>query len=336
MNFVTGGTGLLGSHLIYDLLLKGEKVRALKRSASKIQQLKKTISYYETNPDILFDKVEWVDGDVLDYHSINNALQDVKHVYHCAAIVSFDPKKRDELIRDNVQGTANLVNASLDQKIEKFCQVSSVSAVGRSVSSKLITEDGAWVNSKNKSAYGISKHLSEMEVWRGIAEGLNAVIVNPSIILGPGNWNSGSSKLFSTISRGMKFYTKGITGYVDVRDVTEIMIRLMESKINAERFILNSENLSYEVVFKMIAESLGVKIPGIYARKWMSELVWRLDKIKEKVLQKPALITRETARTAHKEVYFSNQKIKETLEFEFIPTERSIKRVSDLFLKDFN
>lgn len=336
MNFVTGGTGLLGSHLIYDLLLKGENVRALKRSTSNIQQLQKTISYYESKPDILFNKVAWVDGDVLDYHSIHDALKDVKHVYHCAAIVSFDPKKRDQLIRDNVQGTANLVNASLDQKIDKFCQVSSVSAVGRTVSSKLVTEEGTWVHSKNKSAYGISKHLSEMEVWRGMAEGLNAVIVNPSIILGPGNWNSGSSKLFSTINQGMKFYTKGITGYVDVKDVTKIMIQLMESEIKGERYILNSENLSYEVVFKMIAESLGSKMPQIYARKWMSELVWRMDKTKENLFQKPALITRETARTAHKKVYFSSQKIKNTLDFEFIPIEQSIQQVSGLFLKDFN
>lgn len=336
MNFVTGGTGLLGSHLMHDLLVNDEKVRALKRSGSNIQQLLKTISYYETNPDNLFDQVEWVDGDVLDYYSIQDALKGVKHVYHCAAIVTFDPKKREKLIRNNVQGTANLVNASLDQKIDKFCHVSSVSAVGRTPSNKMVTEEGAWIDSKNKSAYGISKHLSEMEVWRGMAEGLDAVIVNPSIILGPGNWNSGSSKLFSTLHKGMKFYTKGVTGYVDVRDVTQLMIQLMESEISGERYILNSENLSYEDVFKQIATSLGKKLPSIYARKWMSELVWRLAKMKEGFTNKPALITRETARTAHQKVYFSNQKIKDALDFEFIPVAQSIQQVSSLFLKDFN
>ncbi len=334
MNFVTGGTGLLGSHLIYDLLLKGEKVKALKRSTSNLQNVQKTFSYYTHNSDELFEKIEWVEGDVLDYYSILDALKNVTKVYHCAAIVSFDPKQKERLIHDNVLGTANLVNASIECNIEKFCQVSSVSAVGRSELTKQITEDGTWLNSKNKSAYGISKHLSEMEAWRGIAEGLNAVIVNPSIILGPGNWNSGSSKLFSSIYKGMKYYTKGVSGYVDVRDVSKAMILLMESEIKSERYILNSENLSYKFIFKTIAKFLNVKMPHIYAKKWMSELGWRLGKMKEIITRKPARISRETARTAHKIAEFSNQKIVEELDYQFIPIKQSIQDVSKVFLND--
>ena len=335
MNFVTGGTGLLGSHLIYDLLLKGEKVKALKRSTSNLQNVVKTFSYYSPNSVELFDKIEWVEGDVLDYYSILEALKDVTKVYHCAAIVSFDPKQRERLIHDNVLGTANLINASIEHKIGKFCHVSSVSAVGRSENTELISEVGNWVYSKHKSAYGVSKHLSEMEVWRGIAEGLNAVIVNPSIILGPGNWNSGSSKLFSSIYKGLKYFTKGVSGYVDVRDVTKVMISLMDSKITDERYILNAENLSYEFVFKAIAKSLNVKLPHIYANKWMSELGWRLDKMKEIITNKPALISRETARTAHKVVKFSNQKIVKELDYQFIPIKQSIQDVSKVFLNEF-
>ncbi len=335
MNFVTGGTGLLGSHLIYDLLLKGEEVRALKRATSHIQSVKKIFSYYNTNADELFNKIQWIEGNILDFYSLKEALIGVDHVYHCAAIISFDPQQRDKIIEENVAGTANLVNACLEIKIKKYCQVSSIAAIGKSEINGLITEQGQWLNSKNKSAYSISKHLSEMEVWRGIAEGLNAVIVNPSIILGPGNWENGSSKMFTSIYKGLRFFTKGITGYVDVRDVSKAMIELMECEISAERFILNAENLSYEHVFKLMAKTLGVKIPDIYAKKWMSELGWRLEKIKEIVFNKPALLTRETARTAHKSSFYSNQKIKDELNFSFTPIEQSIQDVSRLFLKEF-
>lgn len=336
MNFVTGGTGLLGSHLIYDLLQRGEKVRALKRDTSNVEFVKKVFSYYASNVNELFDKIEWVNGDVLDFYSIKEAIKGLDHVYHCAAIISFDPKKRIQIIHENVRGTANLVNACIEQKTKKYCQVSSIAALGRSEITGPITEAGEWLDSKNKSAYSISKHLSEMEVWRGIAEGLNAVIVNPSIILGPGNWENGSSKMFTSIYNGLRYYTKGIAGYVDVRDVSKAMIMLMEDDICNERFILNAENLSYEYVLKLMAESLGVKIPDIYAKKWMSELGWRIEKIKGIISNKPALITKETARTAHKTLCFSSQKIIDALNMEFIPIDQSIKEISSLYLKDFN
>ena len=335
MNFVTGGTGLLGSHLLFDLLSRGEKVRALKRSSSNIQRVKMVFSYYTSDANLLFDQIEWVDGDVLDFYSLKESLGRIDHVYHCAAIVSFDSKKREQIIQDNVNGTANLVNACLERSIKKYCHVSSIAAIGKSELLGQITEEGQWQNSKNKSAYSVSKHLSEMEVWRGIAEGLNSVIINPSIILGPGNWDSGSSKIFSTIYGGLRFYTKGVTGYVDVRDVSKAMIMLMKSDINSERFIVNAENLSYEYVFKTIASNLGIKIPDIYARKWMSELSWRIDKIKELVFNKPPLLSRENARTAHKSAYYSNQKLTDHLDFKFIPIKETIRDVSTLFLNDF-
>lgn len=335
MNFVTGGTGLLGSHLLFDLLSKGEKVRALKRTSSNIELVRKVFSYYSQEADALFNQIEWIDGDVLDYYSIYEAIEGIDHVYHCAAIVSFDAKKREQIIRDNVNGTANLVNVCLEKRIKKYCQVSSIAAIGKSELSGQITEDGMWQNSKNKSAYSISKHLSEMEVWRGIAEGLNAVIVNPSIILGPGNWDTGSSKIISTIYKGLRFYTKGVTGYVDVRDVSKAMIMLMKSEISSQRFIVSSENLTYEYVFKTIASNLGIKIPDIYARKWMSEFAWRIDNFKEFVLNKPPLLSRENARTAHKSSYYSNQKLIDHLDFKFTPIEKSIKDITKFFLNDF-
>ena len=335
MNFVTGGTGLLGSHLIYDLLTKGEKVKALKRPTSNIQLVEKVFSYYGQEAPDLSGQIDWVDGDILDYYSITDALDGVNHVYHCAAIVSFDSQKRNQIIQNNVQGTANLVNACLEKSIKKYCQVSSIAAIGKSESTRFITESGQWIDSKNNSAYSTSKYFSEMEVWRGMAEGLNAIIVNPSIILGPGRWDTGSAIIFSSLFEGLRFYTKGVTGYVDVRDVSNAMIQLMNSKISNERFILNAENLTYEYVFKLIAKFLGVKKPDIYARKWMSELAWRIEKVKFVLLNKPILITKETARTAHKFSYYSSKKIKDELNFQFKPIEQSIQDVSRLFLNEF-
>ncbi len=334
MNFVTGGTGLVGSHLIYNLLKRGEHVRALKRSTSNVSLVKKVISYYNSEASELFKKIEWIEGDILDYYAMEEAMKDVDYVYHCAAIVSFDNKLQQQIIHDNVNGTANLVNACLAQKITKLCHVSSIAAIGRSTLKNEVTEDAQWIDSKNKSAYSISKHLSEKEIWRGMAEGLNAVIVNPSIIFGPGIWNTGSSKLLSSVHKGLRFFSKGVTGYVDVKDVTEVMVMLMRSKLSGERYILNSENLSYEYVLKLIAKYLNAKQPSIYAKKWMSELVWRIERIKEILIRRPAFITKDTARTAHKKTYYSNQKISKALDFSFIPVEESIKSVSELFLKE--
>ncbi len=273
---------------------------------------------------------------MLDYYTLSNALNGIENVYHCAAIVAFTNKQKDKIIRENVAGTTNLVNACLESKIKKLCHVSSIASLGRSEAGAQVTEETEWVDSKYKSAYSISKHLSEREVWRGIAEGLDAVIVNPGIILGPGNWEAGSAKFFSTIYKGLKFYTKGVTGYVDVRDVSKAMILLMESEISGERYILNSENASYENVLKLIARNLGAKPPSVYASKWMGEIAWRWERIKEIALGIPALITRDTARTSHKCNYFSNQKIVDEFGFEFIPVEQSVKEVAVLFLKEFN
>ena len=227
MIFVTGGTGLVGAHLLYELTLAGHNVKALKRKTSNLQQVVKTFSYYTQNPDELFARIEWVDGDILDYFAIENLLKGVTEIYHCAAIVSFDPKERKKMISNNVEGTANLVNAAIENGVKKFCHVSSVAALGLVENGAMITEETNWVPSKKVSGYSESKFFSEAEIWRGMEEGLDAVIVNPSIILGPANWDTGSAKMFKTVWDGMKFFTRGITGFIDVKDVVRAMILLM-------------------------------------------------------------------------------------------------------------
>jgi len=335
MILVTGGTGLVGSHLLYDLVKSGEHVRALRRESSNLQNVLRTFEYYSPNAQELFSKIEWVYGNILDFYSLTDALDDVKKVYHAAAFVSFSPSDKYRMLKNNIEGTANIVNASLEQKIEKLCYISSTAALGTSYSGKLVDENVLWSPSKKNSTYSVSKFNSEVEVWRGIAEGLKAVILNPSIIFGPGNWERGSAKMFTTIWKGMNFYTLGVTGFVDVRDVTRAMTELMNNDISSERFIISSENLSYKEVFENIADALGKKRPDIYANTFLSEIAWRGDWLRNKVLGTSRVITKETISAGRNKVYFSNKKIKETIGIEFIPIEKTIKETAKLFLEDF-
>ncbi|MEP7167797.1 MAG: NAD-dependent epimerase/dehydratase family protein [Bacteroidota bacterium] len=329
MIFVTGGTGLVGSHLLFDLVLKGENVRALKRKNSDISFVK---NIFSSHPQ-LFEKIEWMDGDVLDIFSLQEAIKGISKVYHCAAMVSFIPAEADDMMKININGTANVVNLCLENKMEKLCYVSSVAAVNRINEDETIDENSQWTISKRNSNYAISKYGAEREVWRGIAEGLNAVIVNPTIIFGPGNWKTGSTALFPQIRKGLKFYTDGTTGFVDVRDVSKAMILLMESEIRSERFIINAENLNFKKIFDWIAEGLGKPKPFIYAYGWMRSVAWRAEALKSFLFNTKPFITKETAFAAHKKVHFSNEKIKKAISIEFIELQKCIKETCEIFMK---
>lgn len=329
MNFVTGGTGILGSRLIYDLLLSGEKVRALKRKESNLDLFHKIIRFYSGDKNIL-NNLEWVEGDINDVTSLE-AMNGCAYVYHCAATVSFFKNDKEKLFKINVEGTRNVVNAALNAKVKKFCHVSSTAALGGSVENGKITEEALWVNDEGRSNYAISKKLAELEVWRGIEEGLNAVIVNPSVIIGPGD--KSSATLFTKIQKGLRFYTHGINGYVDVRDVSNIMIKLMRSEISSERFLAISENLSFKEVFESIAEQLQKKAPGIEAKKWMAELIWRLEAMRSTLFNSPAFVTKETSTSAFSKSAYSNEKAKTLLKHKFIPIGTSIKEMSRFYKK---
>ena len=326
MILVTGGTGLVGSHLLFDLAKKGESIRALKRENSSLLDVRECFSYYTDSADELFDKIEWVNGDMLDIESLENALEGITKVYHCAAIVSFKKTDKAKIKRINVEGTRNLVNTCLDHKIQKLCFVSSVAALGTpEEKDEIVSETTPWSPEDKRSDYSMSKFNSELEVWRGIEEGLDAVIVNPSIILGPGHWHKGSSLLFSSVAKGMKYFTRGITGYVDVRDVSKAMIQLMDSDIKNQRFLLNSDNCSYEFIFKTIAKALNLPEPNKYASPFLTGIAWRLAYLKKIFLFKEPSFTKATARSSHNCTYYSNQKIRETLDFKFISVEESIR-----------
>ncbi len=215
---------MLGAHLIFDLLQSNQRIRAIKRSTSDLNTVRKIFSYYSDQSETLFEKIEWVDADLLDVYSIEESLKDVSQVYHCAAMVSFNKKDQQRMTENYVQGKANLINACIHMGIKKLVHVSSIAALGRAEKGEKTTEKTPWKDSDKDSPYSISKYQSELEVWRGIAEGLNAVIINPSVILGPGDWSKGSPSFFPLIAKGMKFYSQGINGYVGVKDVCRVMV----------------------------------------------------------------------------------------------------------------
>ena len=247
MILVTGGTGLVGAHLLYRLMADGENLIALYRS-EKSRQITKEIFGTYPKPE-LFDQLNWVEGDILDIEFLNSCIKDVEEVYHCAAVVSFNPSDEDALMKVNIEGTANVVNACLSQNVRKLCYVSSIGAFGRAKRNEMVNENTHWENDLKPSNYSVSKYHAEMEVWRGIEEGLNAVIVNPSTVLGSGNWHRGSSAIFTKVWNGLPFYTEGINGYVDVLDVVEIMISLMKSDINKETVSCSGRESTLSKIF---------------------------------------------------------------------------------------
>ena len=237
MIFVTGGTGLVGSHILLKLAQQGEKFKALKRISSSLKVCKSVFDYYNAND--LFHQIYWVSGDVNDIQSLENAMKDCSLVLHCAAMVSFSSSDAELIRKVNVEGTANVVNVAISMGVKKLGYISSIAALGRNSTDQIVDEECYFKPTLKESNYALSKYYSEQEVWRGGQEGLDVVIVNPSVILGPGNWAKGSSQIFQKINSGLKYYTSGSTGYVDVIDVSDAIIKLLFSDVRNERFIVN-------------------------------------------------------------------------------------------------
>ena len=336
MILVTGGTGMLGSNLLLELTYDNSDIIALKRNSSSLSNVKKLFSRH--NSSLNLKKIQWIDADLIDYYRLSDVFKEhgISKVYHCAAQISYKKSDNELLLENNVTSTKNIVDLSLQYKINKMCYVSSIATLGAGTDSNKITEKTEYNTDGNNSGYSISKYYAELEVWRGVAEGLNAVIINPSVILGSGDWKTGSSSIFSTINNGLKFYTKGITGFVDVIDVAKIMKLLMESEITAERFIINSENISYLELFKSIADKLNKKAPSIYANKYITAFAWRLEYVKSILIGSQPVITSNSARTSHKTLLYSNKKLLENIDYTFIKVEDSIKYYGEVFISDTN
>ncbi|WP_118949532.1 NAD-dependent epimerase/dehydratase family protein [Taibaiella helva] len=323
MILVTGASGFLGQHLLQVLAQQPVPVRGL---------------YHSRKPDFGFAHLDWMSCDLLDVFAVEEALRDVTHVYHCAAIVSFDPAKSGRMIQENAAGTANLVNAALEAGIQKLVHVSSVAALGRAAAVNgepaLISEDTHWEERKNNSAYAESKYLAEMEVWRAMAEGLNAVILNPGIILGEGDWSKGSARLVQIVYDEFPWFTRGVNSWVDVKDVAAAMVRLMNSGISEERFIISNGNFSYKEIFTGLARALKRKPPFKEATPWMSEIVWRAEVLKSRLAGKEITISKASARTAQTRYYYDNGKfLRQFPDFQYRDLEDTFERIAAAFRK---
>jgi dihydroflavonol-4-reductase len=321
---ITGGTGFLGSYIIQELVEQGYAVRAIRRSNK--------LPFYI--PSAVFEKVEWLPGDILDVAGLEEALEGVDAVIHAAAKVSFSGSDRRLLYSTNIEGTANMVNAALLRNTARFIHVSSVAALGRTAGGETVTEEKKWEDSQLNTTYAISKYHAETEVWRGIGEGLNAVIVNPSTILGYGDWNESSCALFKNIYREFPWYSNGINGFVDVKDVAAAVVSLLKSEITGERFILNGDNWSFRQLFNTIATGFGKKQPHREATPFLSGLAWRFENLRSLFSGRPSLITRESARIARSKTRFDNSRILLRLPgFQFTPLEQTIRGACKAYLE---
>lgn len=330
MILVTGATGLVGSHLLIKLLEEKKGVKALYRNKEKITAVKSVFQY--KNKLDLFDKITWTEGNINDIPSLNTAFEDVTEVYHCAALISFDPKDEEELRKINIEGTANVVNCCIDFNVSKLCHVSSIAALGDPKNNEqTITETTEWNPEEFHSDYAISKYGAEMEVWRGFQEGLNVVIVNPGVIFGYGFPKQGSSIIFNSLRKGLAFFTRGKTGIVSVEDVVHCMTLLMQNNHTGERFTIIAENQFLDQIVFTIADAMKVKRPFIYANKTVTSISWKLDWFIAKLTGRKRKFTKANAKASHSPTEYSNTKIKETLNYLFTDMKGYLTQLSQLY-----
>jgi dihydroflavonol-4-reductase len=331
MVLVTGGTGLVGAHLLLHLIENGESVRALYRNGKNIQKTKSVFAYYKKVD--LFEKIEWLEADIIEVPSLEIAFLDIDYVYHCAALISFDPREEESLRKTNIEGTANMVNFSIAKGVKKFCFVSSIAALGDLAPHETyITEETDWNPEKPHSDYAISKYGAEMEVWRGLQEGLDVIIINPGVILGPiplaKTFEQGSSELYQKVANGLSFYTLGNTGFIAINDVVQIAFELMKSGIKNERFTLIADNIVFKDILNTIAEALQVKKPSLHAKPLFMNLLWVADSLYSTLFFQKRRLTKATAKASYSKNLYTNQKIKTALGTVFLDVHQYIKQTS--------
>jgi nucleoside-diphosphate-sugar epimerase len=332
MIVVTGATGLLGGHLTATLALQGRKVRALYRSKEKTARTREILSYYTKDIDRVFSTIEWIECDITDVFSVEDALEGADEVYHCAGLVSFHESDTKQLHKINAEGTANVVNIALEKKVKKFCHVSSVATLQVQANKKYIDELSVWKTSSGNSSYAISKYRGEFEAWRGLSEGLNVVVVNPSLIMGAGCWGQSSGELITRAYSWMPFYTEGVTGYVNVKDVVNCMIRLMDENKFGERYILNAENISFKEVINELRKNYHKSPVKLKAGKFIMETGRYADVLVSLISGKRRMITKDIITSALDRHYYDNSKICRELNYVFLPMQKTFREVCDAYV----
>jgi nucleoside-diphosphate-sugar epimerase len=332
MILVTGATGLVGAHLLLHLLEKKQTVRAIYRNEASITKTK--VLFEKQHKLALFAQIDWVQADITNLPQLEIAFQKITQVYHCAGLISFDPADEEALRKINIEGTANVVNLCLVHAVQKLCYVSSIATIGVSPLPTLpCDETHEWNPELPHTDYAISKYGAEMEIWRGYQEGLSVVIINPGVILGPYFWESGSGELFTKVAQKFPFYSSGSTGFIGVTDVVQPMIQLMESTISGERYILVSENKTYEAVLKEIAQAMNISMRWMAIRKWMVHLAWRFDAIAGILFGKKRVLSKQLAQTLFESTSYTSEKIKEKLGIVFSPINQVIQETANEYPK---
>tara|TARA_B100001250_G_scaffold140884_1_gene120585 strand:+ start:2044 stop:3048 length:1005 start_codon:yes stop_codon:yes gene_type:complete len=326
---VTGGTGLVGSHLLYFLIKHGIHPIAIKRRDSDILNVKKIFSYYSSDYAELFKKITWEECDILDVLSLESIVKKSEYIYHCAAFISFNQYETNKMINVNTTGTSNIIDLSLKHSIKKLCYVSSIATIGPNNNLPL-NENCIW-DWTNESGYARSKHLAEMEVWRGFAEGLDGVIVNPSLIIGPGSWNSGVGVIMNKVQWGMPFYSAGSCGLIDVNDLVEIMCKLMNSDINHERFIINSEHMTYKKLMTIISKSLKKKAPHIELNKHFMKFFIAIDMLISKIRNKRIELSVDAVKYTTTDIKLNSEKINNAIKHDYRNIENSLQECVNIF-----
>lgn len=324
MILVTGGTGLVGAHLLLKLVEGGYSVRAIHREESDLERVEKVFGYYRKDAKKLFNNIEWVIADINNIPELDIAFKGITQVYHSAAMISFDPEDYKKLQKINTEGTANIVNLCIANNVRKLCYASTIGAIGRSIDSSKADEESPWTP-QEANVYGLSKHAAEIEVWRGSQEGLPVIIVNPGVIVGPGFWNIGSGALFTTARKTYGFYPPGGTGFISVHDVVAMMVELMESPIKNERYIAVAENWRYQKILTEITQRFGLKPPKKALRFWQLEIGRWFDGLKNLLFKNGRTITKSHIRSLKNRQIFDNQKIKDEIGFEFRSLEKEIQ-----------
>lgn len=328
MHLVTGATGIVGSHVLLECAARGP-VRALCRRDSDRSIVERVFRHYRADADTLLTAIQWVEADVLDVDGLNEAMRDVRHVYHTAAIVSFAPGDADRMHRVNVTGTANVVNAALEHHVQRFCHVSSTAAIGDEPSGAQRHEGSPWNSDKRTSAYSLSKYAAEMEVYRGLAEGLNVVLVNPCVIIGPGHAGRSSMTLVERLRQGTRYYPPGSNAIVDARDVARCMIALTEQETSGERYLLVGENITYQRLFTLLAAAFGKPAPTRVLKPWLLQLGWRLERLRSFLLGSTPFITRAAVGSALNQRSYSAAKVSALLGHRFHTAEEAVANVAD-------
>lgn len=336
MILVTGGTGLVGSHLLLDLTRSGESPRAIYRSRESITTVKKVFSYNlsEAEAETFFSRIDWIQADITEVPSLNKAFSEVTEVYHCAALVSFDPSKDSQLRKTNIEGTANVVNFCIKEQVKKLCFVSSIATLDKKPGKNTITENSHWNKELDHTMYAITKYGAEMEIWRASQEGVPVVIVNPGVIIGPGYWDSGSGQIFQRVNKGLKYYFPKVTGFVGVEDVVKPMRQLMAPDVKNEQFILVSENVSFKTLLQEVAENLEKKAPPKKLKPWMVNLGWIWQEATGFFFGKERQLNKHSSKSLFEETLYSNEKIKEVLNYSFEPVAKAVQRTGKIYKKE--